>query len=146
MSTREPTSDELLAMAYVDGELDPVARAEVEARLADDPHLLREIAELTRLGVLARQITPREPKDFEWKRLESELLHGGGTLLGLIASAVGAVGLLGWLLYELVTCELELLPKSCLVLLVLGLLLVFLLIFRARLRTLPHDPYTEIER
>ncbi len=142
----EPTPDQLEAMAYVDGELDATARAAFEARLAHEPALLREVAELTQLGVLARQVTPREPKDFEWRRLEAETLHAGGTWLGLLASAVGAVGLLAWLSYRLLVSALEPLPKTCLGLLLLGLLLVFLLIFRARLRTFPHDPYTEVER
>ncbi len=146
MSTREPTRDELLAMAYVDGELSGEDRASFEARLGSEPALLREVAELSRLGVMARQITPAEPKDFEWQRLEAETLHGGGKSLGLLASALGVVGLIGWGLYRLLTGDLELLPKVFVALFLLGLLFVFLLIFRARLRTLPHDPYTEVQR
>ena len=56
------------------------------------------------------------------------------------------VGLSGWGLYRLLTGDLELLPKVFVALFLLGLLFVFLLIFRARLRTLPHDPYTEVQR
>ena len=143
---REPTQDELLAMAYVDGELDARARAEFERRLASERELGLEVAELQRLALLARQVTPREPKDFEWDRLRSEPLHSGGTLLGMIALAVGALGLFAWALYDLFTSDVHVVAKVCLALVLSGLTIVFLLILRARLRTLPHDPYTEVER
>ena len=48
MTSRErtPTPDELLAMAYVDGELDDEAARAFEDRLPDEPALVREVAEL----------------------------------------------------------------------------------------------------
>jgi hypothetical protein len=143
---RDPSQDELLAMAYVDGELDDAARAEFETRLTSEQALLREVSELRKLALIARQVTPREPKDLEWQRLEDEVVHGGGTSLGLLASAVGTLGILGWLCYELVRSDLETVPKAFLCVLLAGLALLFLLVLRARLRTLPHDPYTEVER
>ena len=70
----EPTRDELLAMAFFDGELAPEARAEFEARLADDADLRRQVAELKELDVLARNAAPREPMDHEWAALERDVL------------------------------------------------------------------------
>ena len=146
MSEREPTRDELQAMAYVDGELDGADRERFEERLAKEPTLLREVAELDKLGVLARQETPVEPKDFEWRRLELETLHGGGIPLGLWMSATGALGIIAWIFYSLLTSAMAIVPKTFYGLLLAGLTIVFLLVFRARLRTRPFDPYTEVER
>ncbi len=146
MSAREPTRDQLLAMAYADGELDGNERVEFEQRLSSEPALLAEVTELKRLGVLARRMTPVEPKDFEWQRLNAEALHSGGTSLGLALSAIGALGVLGWLCYSLLASDLGVVPKAFFCALLGGLTLVFLLVFRARLRTLPYDPYTEVDR
>ena len=143
---REPSRDELLAMAYVDGELSGAERAAFEARLADERPLLGEVAKLKKLAVLARQSAPPEPMDHEWKRLEAEALHAGGSLLAFVLATVGGLGLLGWLFFELLRSDLELLPKTCLTALLVGLGTLFLITLRARLRTRPYDPYTEIER
>ena len=146
MSEREPTRDQLLAMAYADGELDDAATKEFEARLSTDQNLLREVAELKLLGVLARQVAPKEPKDFEWEALENEALHGGGLTLGLFASAAGAIGAILWMFYALLSSDLPIAPKVFLALLLGGLAAVFLLILRARIRMAPNDPYTEVQR
>ncbi len=143
---RDPSRDELLAMAYVDGELDADARSDFEERMSREEALLREVSELKKLALIARQVTPREPKDFEWDRLENEVVHGSGTFLAILASALGTLGIVAWLCYGLVRSDLEIVPKVFLCLLLGGLALLFLLVLRARLRTLPHDPYTEVER
>ena len=49
---REPTRGQLLAMAYVDGELAESAHQEFEDRLRREPALMREVAELKRLVLL----------------------------------------------------------------------------------------------
>ena len=68
-NAREPSRDELLAMAYVDGELAPDAAAEFEGRLADEAHLGLHVAEFKKLELMARQLAPPEPADHEWLRL-----------------------------------------------------------------------------
>lgn len=147
MSRREPTRDELEAMAYVDGELDPARRSAFEERLNTERSLALEVAELERLAVLARQVTPPEPMDSEWRRLAADPVQRAGLPLGFLASALGAIGLFLWgIVAILVDPSLELLPKIFLTLLLLGLLLVFLLVARARLRTLPFDPYRDVQR
>ena len=55
-SGRVPTRLELLSMAYVDGELSDSARHEFEARLREEPALLREVEELAALRTLLRQV------------------------------------------------------------------------------------------
>ena len=143
----EPTPDQLLAMAYVDGELDDGARAELEGRLANEPALLREVAELKRLEVIARQTAPPEPIDHEWKRLEQEVIHSGGHFLGFLLVVLGTLGLAGWGMLEVFADdELGLVPKLLIGTTIGGFALLFLVILRARLRTLPYDPYTEVKR
>lgn len=143
---RAPTQDELLAMAYADGELDDAARAGFEARLADDPGLRRELAELRELAVLTRQIAPPEPADHEWDRLSSEWLHQGGTQAGLGLLLIGAVGLAGALIWGLLSSDLPTIVKVSGSAIAVGLALLFTTALRARLRTLPLDPYTKVKR
>ena len=144
---REPTRDELLAMAYVDGELDRAAREELERRMADEPALAREVAELKKLEVIARQTAPPEPMDHEWNRLRKGLVHRGGHLVGFLFLALGSIGLAVWgMIGVLRDDETELTAKVLLSLLILGALTLFLVILRGRLRTLPYDPYTEVQR
>ena len=143
---RTPTRDELLAMAYVDDELDEAARATFETRLRDEPALAREVTQLQRLGVLARSAAPPEPMDHEWARIRRGLPHRLGSPLAWIAILLGALGGTGWVLVEIARSDMETLPKILLFLGVAGFVLLFVLTLRARLRTLPYDPYTEIQR
>lgn len=147
MSGREnPTRDELLAMAYADDELDPDARIEFEKRMGSEAALRREVAELKKLAVIARQAAPREPIDDEWDRLDRGLVHRGGLSLGFLALFTGVVGLAAWLGWQLATSELQPAVKVLVFLPIGGLVLIFLLVLRARLRTMPYDPYTEVKR
>jgi anti-sigma factor RsiW len=143
---REPTGDELLAMAYADGELAGDARRDFEARLAREPGLRREVAELRALDLLARQLAPPEPAELEWSRLESGFAQRTGNRIGLGLLGVGALlvvaGFLCW------TCgrPLPMLLQAGGLCLVHGLVLLFALALRARLKLSPHDPYTKVKR
>lgn len=146
MSERDPHPDELLAMAWVDDELDVAARAAFEARLADEPALRREVAALRKLEVLARSAAPPEPADHEWEALRRDPLQRGTLGIGWLLAIFGGLGLSACALWLLLTSGLAAAPKACLVGLVVGLALLFLAVLRARLRLLPHDPYTEVRR
>ena len=50
----EPTEDELLAMAYADGELEPEARREAAKRIAEDDAFALRVAHYQRLDVTTR--------------------------------------------------------------------------------------------
>jgi len=142
-----PTRDELLAMAYVDGELADQARAELEARLAAEPELGRQIAAYRKLDLLGRAQAPPEPMDHEWRRLARDGVQRAGLGLGWSLVFVAGLGLLGWAVWAVATDpELELTPKLLIGGALLGASLLFLATLRARLRTLPYDPYTEVER
>ncbi|MAB81609.1 MAG: hypothetical protein CMJ89_19890 [Planctomycetes bacterium] len=143
---REPSRDELLAMAFVDGELDSAGLKDFEKRMATEPALAREVAELQKLELLARGWAPPEPKDSEWQRLEDELLQSTGWTLGWILLAVGGIGLGLFAAFEILTGEMAPLLKFFLAVTIGGLTVLFLLVLRGRLRTLPLDPYTEVER
>ncbi len=143
---RDPSRDELMAMAYVDGELAAVDLKTFERRMATEPALAREVAELQKLGILARQVAPPEPKDYEWLRLESEILHSTGWTLGWILTVLGILGLGVSAAIGILLTELQPMIKFCLTVTCMGLSSLFLLVLRARLRTLPLDPYTEVKR
>ena len=143
---REPTGDELLAMAYADGELAADARRDFEARLAREPGLRREVAELRALEVLARQLAPPEPGELEWAQLESAWTQRAGSRLGLGLAAAGALMLAGGAAAWALSYPLPLLLRAGAVALLLGLGLLLALAVRARRRLLPLDPYTKVKR
>jgi anti-sigma factor RsiW len=142
----EPTRDQLLAMAYADDELDQAGRREFESRLAERPDLAREVTQLQRLQILARQMAGPEPMDHEWGRLDDDALHRVGIQGGLMLLLLAAVGLIGWSVAAVAVSDLALWKKLICGSMLGGGLLMLLATIRARLRTLPYDPYTEIQR
>ena len=147
MSPPTPTSDQLAAMAYVDGELAPQACRELEARLASSPMLAREVAELQRLAVLARLAAPPEPMDSEWQRIRLDPLQRAALPLGWLTFGLGLAGLALvslWLFLSdpAVPSALRWLGGLA----ALGLGVLFASVLRNRLRTLPFDPYRDVER
>ncbi len=146
MSTREPTRNELLAMAYADGELTEEARREFEQAMLEDAALRLEVSELKRLEVLARQCSPKEPLDYEWASVRSEPVHVAGTGAGVSLTIVGVMGGIIWLLYTAACSDFGLAFKLCLFSAVGGFLLLLGMTLRCRLKTLPHDPYRDLTR
>jgi anti-sigma factor RsiW len=141
-----PTRDQLLAMAYVDDELEAESRRAFEARLAREPALAREVTELRGLELLARSATPPEPMDHEWARLAREPLHAGLSRLAWTVLTLSSLGLCAWLVLELARSPLALVPKVLILALAASLTLLLGLALRARLRTAPYDPYTKVQR
>jgi len=146
MSERQPTRDELLAMAYADGELAAPARDEFEQRLAREPALRREVSALRDLELLARQAAPKELADHEWEALAREPLQRATLGLGAGLLIAGLLALAAFGVYTLLVAELAPLVRWPLVALLLGGTLLFGAVLRGRLRTLPHDPYRKIQR
>lgn len=143
---REPSRDELLAMAYADGELPPAERAAFEARLAKEPLLAKELAELRSLAALARHAAPPEPQDFEWERIARSPVQRALGPFAWTLIVIATVGLAGWIVWAECTCDLELVPKLCVIALTAGLFVLLGLTVRNRIRTLPYDPYTKVKR
>ncbi len=143
---REPSREELLAMAYADGELAGAERAEFERLLESREDLRRAVARERALDLVARAAAGPEPMDAEWAALERDPAHrvglGVGLALVLLALALG----LGSLLWVLWSAALPLAAQVGASALVLGAVLLLLRAVRARLRTRPYDPYTEVRR
>jgi len=146
MSTREPTRDELLAMAYVDGELTSAAHAEFEARLGTSAELRREVSALKELELLARAAAPTEPQDHEWQALARDPLHRGALGLGWTLLVLGLGGALVLGAYALLASDAPLWCKLVCLALALGFALLLGATLRARLRTAPLDPYRKVQR
>jgi anti-sigma factor RsiW len=146
MSEREPTRDELLAMAYVDGELSAEGRVEFEQRLAASAELRREVGALKELELLARDAAPREPIEHEWAALARDPLQRGTLGLGWTLLIVGVVGGGACGLFLLFESAAPPLVKLVVAALVLGFALLLGATLRARLRTLPLDPYRKVQR
>ncbi len=142
----EPTKEQLLTMAYADGELDEAGRKDFEETMATRPERVREVAQLKRLHVLARNAAGPEPMDFEWARLERDPLHRVGMGGGLLLLLLGATGLVGWGTWGIAVSDEPLALKLLFGSLLVGGLAMLLASIRARLRTIPYDPYTEIQR
>lgn len=146
MSAREPTRDELLAMAYVDGELTPAGRAEFEGRMAASPALRREVGALKELELLARAAAPKEPMDHEWEALAKDPVQRGTLGLGWILLVIGFLGASTLGLWQLCVSDAPLALKLLCAALLLGGALLLGATLRARLRTLPLDPYRKVQR
>jgi anti-sigma-K factor RskA len=141
-----PSPDELLAMAYVDGEMSVEGRSDFEARLAREPALVREVAAQQRLAVIARAAAPREPIDVEWRRIASSTVSRVGLPLGWTLVAVGAAGLAVWCAWVVAMSSIGMWPKLLTAALAGGFLLLFLLTVRTRMATRPFDPYDDVQR
>lgn len=146
MSASEPSRDQLLAMAYVDDELDPEARAAFEQRLSREALLRREVSQLHELELLARAAIPKEPMDHEWQALARDPLQRGALGLGWILGGLGLLGLALYVLWTLFSAEGPPALKLFFGALLLGALLLFGAVLRGRLRTLPLDPYRKVQR
>jgi anti-sigma factor RsiW len=146
MSAREPHPDELLAMAYVDGELAVETRTAFEQRLASEPALRREVSELQALAVLARHAAPPEPMDHEWAALARDPLQRATLGVGWLLLLIGCAGLAGYTLYTLWSEPVPLPVKLLVSCIVLGLTLLLGATARGRLRTVALDPYEKIQR
>ena len=66
---KELSSDEMLAMAYADGEMSPAERVAFEARLRQEPALADQVAEMRGLTLVTRNLIPPEPEDREWRKI-----------------------------------------------------------------------------
>lgn len=143
---RGPTTDELLAMAYADGELSAGARREFETRLAHEAPLRALVADQRRIAVLAREAAPPEPLElaalsFE-KRVASALYLLGGRAFLLL----GALWLLTWIALASVEGAWRPPLAGAALLAAAGVGLLLLRARATRRATLHLDPYRDVRR
>jgi anti-sigma factor RsiW len=143
---REPDRDELLVMAYADGELGHEERRVFENRMAHEPVLARGLAEHRALELMARQAAPPEPMDTEWKRLAGDPLLLTVRLAGWVLFILGGLGLGVFGILGVWNSEIEAAPKTLFLALIAGTVVLFLHTVHARVSTLPYDPYRSVER
>ena len=143
---QEPTQEELLAMAYADGELDSEARRDFESRMQASPGLAQEVAEYQALEVLSRNMAPPVPMDLEWERLAIDPTRAAGLRLGWGLIVLGAFGGSACGLYEVANSDLPPMPMALVFALIGGFIVLFMTTLRARLRTLPYDAYRKVKR
>lgn len=140
-------ADAMVAMAYVDGELDAQARAGFEERMRSDPALARAVAEHRALNVLARRTAPLEPADVEWGRLRLSPWYRSSRVLGWALLVIGTLASLAWTVWAVATNEsLDVSTRVLILGSLLGFLLLFLTVLVRRLRTYELDPYLHVER
>jgi len=133
-------------MAYADGELNEEARREAAHRMASDEAFALRVAHYQRLDVTARSAL-QEPQDIAHAKLAAEPTQRATLGLGWAALSVGLVGFYAWIFYVMVR-DPEM-PTTLKVLMLTGIggfLLLFLAVLRKRLRELPFDPYTKVQR
>jgi hypothetical protein len=104
------------------------------------------VADYRKLEIMARQMAPPEPADHEWTRLSSELGQRAGLRLSHGLILLGAVGLLGLAAVEWAQSDMEPVRKALMGALGLGIIVLAALVARARLRSLPFDPYRKVKR
>ncbi|MEY2784159.1 MAG: hypothetical protein RL277_363 [Planctomycetota bacterium] len=142
----QPPDDALLAMAYADRELSGEALRRFELRLAEEPELARVVSEHQRLAVLARNARPVEPMDPEWARLRRSPLQRALRGAGLLLITLGLALLSGVAFWRLMHTDLPPALKLGSAAALLGTLLYFAAIARARWRTRAYDPYRNVRR
>ena len=143
----EPTEDELLAMAYADGELAPEARREAAKRISTEDAFALRVAHYQRLDVTTRTATSSEPQDTARAKLAEEPLQRATLGFGWVSATLGFIAFYAWIFYEILQNEeMSGAPKIFLLCAAGGLFLLFLSVLRGRLRELPYDPYTDLER
>lgn len=134
-------------MAYADGELYGEAKEAFEQRLQAEPKLAAELSELQALHIVARSEAPLEPADHEWRRLETDTIQRTGLGLGWILLIAAVLLLAGQVVFSIARDEsLSSLSRVLMISAIFGIGLLAGMTLRERLRVLPFDPYTKVER
>jgi len=89
----DPRKEAPLLSAYVDGELETVDVARIEAHLADNEQTRREVEKLRRLKDVASAMCIKEPPPEEWEVFWNSVYNRAERSLGWILLCVGLVAL-----------------------------------------------------
>ncbi len=138
----------VLLMGYLDDELDEAGRARVEAALATDPALQRELREMRRLKELTQGLAPDVRTDAEldafWSDVYNRLERHTAWIL-LLLGFLGVVAAVGYLFFTHPGTHWSI--KAAAACGLAGSLLLLWSVWRERRRVLPHDRYSrEVRR
>jgi hypothetical protein len=131
-------------MRYLDGELPPDERREVEAALAGSTELRRELALYRTLheDLAGISFDRRQIRDSIWGRVNRRLARPIGWLL----VALGALGWSAHVIYIYFTSTVSPLEKILTSAVVIGVLLLLATVIHDRYREYLTDPYRHLER
>ena len=138
-------------MAYVDGELDPDQRRQLEAHLAQCPACRTEMASFNALKTMTDGLALAEPEDRIWRHYWDNVYNRIERGIGWALFSVAGICLVlygGIKLIEAVSCNpgVGLLLKVLLFVFVLGVGILLVSILRERLYFWKRDRYRDVRR
>lgn len=143
----EPSEEELLAMAYADGEMSPEEAVRFETRMEVEPQLVHRVAEHHALDVIARRVAPPEPADYDWTVLQLDPVFRGTVGAGWILLIVATAASFALAVWGVATNEgISYVNRGLILSSLLGFTLLFLSVVWRRMRAIPLDPYRHIQR
>jgi len=141
-----PTTDELLAMAYADGELSPQAVRDFETRLARESRLRVLVADQQRIAVLAREAAPAEPLELASLIVERGAPMSALAFLGRALLALGLAWTILWLALSALDGAWRPPLAGAALSAALGLVLLAARAWAVRRATRHLDPYRDVRR
>ena len=149
--TFDPRKEAPLLSAYVDGELDPVDVARIEAHLAGNADTRREIEQLRRLKEVTGALRLKEPPPEVWEEFWQSAYNRGERTLGWLLFGLAVLLLGGWgvtyLLKELLgTDSLPFIVKGAVIGGMAGLGLLMVSVVRERLYKRSRTRYKDVIR
>lgn len=140
-------SDETLISGYLDGELDPAARARVEARLTEDRHFREEFERMKRLVAAADDAAVPLPEDAAWDGFLDGVYNRVERRTGWVLVVTGLAALAIYGLFLVLAVPGNPLVKLAVSVPVLGLVVLFISVLRQRLQAAKTDRYSrEVQR
>ncbi len=146
-----PEEWRVLLSAYVDDELEPAERREIEERVKNHPELARELKELETMRGITSGMRLREFPDAVWDRYVEGTYNRLERRVGWILLSLGAMVLIGYGLYELVVFlvaaeEIAWWVKAAIGAVCVGLAVLSVSVIRERLFAWKRDPYRDVKR
>jgi hypothetical protein len=136
------TSEDL--MRYLDGEMPPEERAEVDTELATSTELLRELAIFRALKADFQELSfqPAQYRESVWDRVNAHVTRP----IGWILMAVGAAVWTSYGVYIFAIAPTDPWEKLATGAIAIGILMLLTSVIWDRYRELQNDPYRDVQR
>ncbi len=137
--------------AYLDGELPPETKKQVERHLAGCAECSAELEEMRRIRNLLSQIEPPKLPDIYWKTYWSGIYNRIERAVGWILLSVGTIILMAYGLYMafekfFTDPSISIVQKIGVGALGLGIIVLLVSIIRERIFAAKHERYSQVER